>query len=203
LTSETAALETPAGAEIAATSTVTPTPIDRSGGEPGLIRVGRFEFSPHNCFACGQLNAGGLHLEIHVDERHAWTDVTLSDHFEGWPGIAHGGIVFTILDEVMAWSLVIADNIGVTARMDVAFKRPVPIDRPVHAEGWIVEQRRRRFEVASRIEDAETGESLAEATAVYLAASADRGRELGQRYGLRLIDTPMTSSSASDGGDAD
>ena len=162
-----------------------------------------FEFEPHNCFACGELNEHGLQLKLHLEERRSWTEFVLDDRFEGWRGVTHGGIIATVLDEVMAWSLVIADNIGVTARMDVAFKRPVPINRRVHAEGWIVEQRRRRFEVASRIEDAETGETLAEATAVYLAASADRGRELGQRYGLRLIDTPMTWSSASDAGDAD
>jgi len=197
LTSETAA------PEARAASAIDPARTGRSDETPGLVRVGRFEFSPHNCFACGQLNAGGLHLQIHVDEHRAWTDLTLSDRFEGWPGIAHGGVVSTILDEVMAWSLVIADHLGVTARMDVAFKRPVPIGRPVHAEGWIVEQRRRRFEVASRIQDTETGEILAEATAVYLAASVDRGRELGQRYGLRLIDVPPTSSSAPGAGDAD
>ena len=51
--------------------------------------------------------------------------------------MAHGGIVCTILDEVMAWALVAEDNWGVTARMNVDVPRPVPIGRPIRAEGWI------------------------------------------------------------------
>ena len=43
----------------------------------------------------------------------------------------------TILDEVMAWALVDHDIWGVTARMTVEFKRPVPIDRPIRAEGRV------------------------------------------------------------------
>ena len=68
--------------------------------------------SPHNCFACGTLNAHGLHLVFHVEQGRSWTELTLDRAFEGWEGIAHGGIVCTILDEVMAWALVGADNWG-------------------------------------------------------------------------------------------
>ena len=61
----------------------------------------------------------------------------------GLGGIAHGGIVTTILDEVMAWALIDHDHWGVTARMAVTFKRPVPIGEPIRGEGWVVEARRR------------------------------------------------------------
>ena len=61
---------------------------------------------PHHCFACGTLNIHGLHLELHVEDGRCWTELTLPERFEGWEGIAHGGIVCTILDEVMAWALV-------------------------------------------------------------------------------------------------
>ena len=77
----------------------------------------RFAFEPHNCFACGTLNAHGLHLELHVDGERCWTDLAIPSRFQGWDEIAHGGIVATILDEVMAWSLVDHDNWGLTARM--------------------------------------------------------------------------------------
>ncbi|HEV8547305.1 MAG TPA: hypothetical protein VGQ64_13500, partial [Candidatus Limnocylindrales bacterium] len=75
----------------------------------------RFRFEPHNCFACGALNTHGLHLELHVDGERCWTDLALPSRFQGWDEIAHGGIVATILDEVMAWSLVDHDNWGLTA----------------------------------------------------------------------------------------
>ena len=92
---------------------------------------------PHHCFACGTLNTRGLGPDLHVEPGRSWTDVTLDRRFEGWDGIAHGGILCTILDEVMAWSLVGADNWGVTARMRVEFRKPVEIGRPIRAEGWI------------------------------------------------------------------
>ncbi len=95
-----------------------------------------FEFEPHNCFACGSLNAHGLQLSLHLEDARSWTQLTLDERFEGWQGIAHGGIVSTILDEVMAWALVAEDNWGVTARMQVDFRKPVPIGRS-DSRGWV------------------------------------------------------------------
>jgi acyl-coenzyme A thioesterase PaaI-like protein len=148
----------------------------------------RFAFEPHNCFACGTLNAHGLHLELHVDGERCWTDLAIPSRFQGWDEIAHGGIVATILDEVMAWSLVDHDNWGLTARMTVDFKRPVPLERPIHAEGWVTAVRRRLITTAGRIVDQATGELLATAEATYVAAPEDRKRELKQRYGYRELE---------------
>ena len=145
----------------------------------------RFAFEPHNCFACGTLNTGGLHLDLHVDGERCWTDLEIPERFQGWDEIAHGGIVATILDEVMAWSLVDADNWGLTARLTVAFKRPVPLGRPIHVEGRITESRRRIITTAGRMVAAGSGEVLATAEALYVAATDDRKRDLKERYGYR------------------
>jgi hypothetical protein len=145
----------------------------------------RFAFEPHNCFACGTLNGDGLHLDLHVDGQRCWADLAIPARFQGWDEIAHGGIVTTILDEVMAWSLVDADSWGLTARLSVDFKRPVPLDRPIHAEGWITHARRRLVTTAGQIVDAASGEILATAEATYVAATDDRKQELKRRYGYR------------------
>jgi acyl-coenzyme A thioesterase PaaI-like protein len=153
-------------------------PVAEGGVQP-------FEIVPHNCFACGSLNASGMQLELHVGPDRAWTDVSLDRRFEGWDGIAHGGILCTILDEVMAWSLVGQDNWGLTARLSVDFKRPAYVARPLHAEGRMVRARRRLVETRSRIVDSLTGEELATASALYVAAGAARKLELQARYGFR------------------
>src|SRR2546428_1544464 len=98
-------------------------PAARDSGAPSR----RIEVEPHNCFACGTLNAHGLHLELHTEADRCWTRLTLSDRFEGWEGIAHGGILAAILDEVMAWALVGHDLWGLTPRMSVDFRRPVQV----------------------------------------------------------------------------
>ena len=116
--------------------------------------------------------------------------------FEGWEGIAHGGIVTTILDEVMAWALVDNDSWGVTARMQVEFKRPVPIGRPIRGEGRVVDVRRRIVRAEGVLVDAGDGTVLATAEATFVAAPEDRKQALKERYGFRLEpDAPATPDS--------
>jgi acyl dehydratase len=145
----------------------------------------RFAFDPHHCFACGTLNTGGLHLDLHVDGRRCWVDTAIPGRFQGWDEIAHGGIVTTILDEVMAWSLVDHDSWGLTARLSVDFKRPVPLETPIHAEGWITEARRRVLTTAARLTNPADGSVLATAEATYVAAPEARKAALKRRYGYR------------------
>ncbi len=151
------------------------------------LRAVRIEVEPHNCFACGELNAHGLHLTLHVASDRCWTELDVPQRFEGWQGIAHGGIVCTILDEVMAWALVDHDAWGLTARMSVDFKKPVRVGAPIRAEGWVTETRRRLLHTAAQIVDLTTGEVLATGEATYVAAPEDRKRELKERYRFRVV----------------
>jgi acyl-coenzyme A thioesterase PaaI-like protein len=154
------------------------------------VRIGgsRIVIEPHNCFACGSLNVHGLHLELHAGGDRCWTELVLDRRFEGWEGIAHGGIVCTILDEVMAWALVAEDNWGVTARLTVTFKKPIPIGLPIRADGWVTRSRRRLVETAGRIVDPATDVELATAVGAYVAADAARKQLLRERYGFRLLE---------------
>jgi uncharacterized protein (TIGR00369 family) len=152
--------------------------------------AGRFEFAAHNCFGCGTLNAGGLGLALHVEPGRSWTELALDRRFEGWEGVVHGGILCAILDEVMAWALVGEDNWGVTARMNVEFRRPVRVGMPIRAEGSISRSRRRIVDTTGRIADAATDEDLATATGVYVAADTARKQDLQARYAYRANGSP-------------
>ena len=184
----------------AAASSPTAAPVPSAAAnvvaQPG---VPRFELTPHNCFACGTLNAHGLGLVLHVEQGHSWTELSLDRAFEGWEGIAHGGIICTILDEVMAWALVGTDNWGVTARMNVNFHRPVPVGRHIRAEGSVATMRRKIVETTARLVDVESGEVLATATGTYVAAGDERKRALRERYGFRVLpgDEPGSAETAS------
>jgi acyl-coenzyme A thioesterase PaaI-like protein len=161
--------------------------------EPALRqRVGRFDFAAHGCFACGQLNVAGLRLDLHASDDRCWTEITLPATFQGWEGMTHGGVVAAIVDEVMAWSLIGVDRLGFTARLEVDFKRPVPIGRMIRAEGWITEQRRRRFNTAATITVSESGEVLVEARAIYLAAPLEQESALRDRYDIRRLDEAVS-----------
>ena len=172
-----------------APSTRSAPPARARAGRPAIETPdGRFEFAEHNCFACGTLNAGGLGLVLHIERGRSWCDATLDSRFEGWERVIHGGILCTILDEVMAWALVGEDNWGVTARMAVDFRRPVLVGMPIHAEGWITRSRRRVVDTAGRIVDPATGVELATATGVYVAAGAKQKQDLQERYAFKPAD---------------
>jgi acyl-coenzyme A thioesterase PaaI-like protein len=144
-----------------------------------------YTFEPHRCFACGELNEHGLHLELHASAAGCWTELELDHSFQGWDSVAHGGIVTTVLDEVMAWSVIGRDTWGVTARLAISFRRPVPIDVRIRAEGWVVQDRRRTYRTAGRVIDPATGTVLAEAEGTFVAAPPDQLAALQARYKLR------------------
>ena len=154
--------------------------------QPAILSYSDFRIRPHNCFACGELNEIGLHLQLNLEPERCWTELVMAPRFEGWEGIIHGGILCTILDEVMAWALVVHDNWGVTARLSIDFRQPVAVGQKIRAEGWITEARRRIQVTAGRIVDSETGRELATAQATYVAASESRKRELKERYGVAV-----------------
>ncbi len=192
MTSDVAEVRSPraarAGTPAGAASEDGPASPPGAVSDAGRQRVGRFDFAAHRCFACGQLNMAGLRLQLHAAGDRCWTETTLPAQFQGWEGMTHGGVVSAILDEVMAWSLIGADRLGFTARLEVDFKRPVPVERAIRAEGWIETQRRRRFDTRAKITDVATGEVLAEARAIYLAAPRDQEAALRQRYDIRVVD---------------
>lgn len=200
------ATDAAAGTESA---TDVPGPVDRvstavGGSQPSAGATARasvtidgvpFPIRPHRCFACGSLNVEGLGLGLHVDGDTCWTELSLPDRFEGWEGIAHGGIVCTILDEVMAWSLAARGEWALTARMTVDFKRPVRVGQAIRAEGRRDRARRRLLDTSARLVDATTGELLASAQAVYVVAPDDQKEALMRRYGFALDEAAAAGGS--------
>jgi len=101
-------------------------------------------FDDGNCFACGPANPIGMHL--HFDRSQDGDGVvaraTLASEFQGWRGIAHGGIVMALLDEAMAHAAGYAGHRGVTAAVNVRFRKPVPLETPIEIRGRVTWQRR-------------------------------------------------------------
>jgi uncharacterized protein (TIGR00369 family) len=167
-------------------------------------REGAFDFEPHRCFACGELNEHGLHLTIHTDPTGSWTETELAQQFQGWEEVAHGGIVCTLLDEAMAWAVIGRGTWGVTARLNVTFRRPIPVGLPIRAEGWVVDETRRVHKAEGRIVDTATGEVLAIGESTFVAVPPSEVERLKARYGMRRLadarDTTGTVDARAEGG---
>jgi acyl-coenzyme A thioesterase PaaI-like protein len=99
--------------------------------------------------------------------------VPLSIH-RGAPGLLHGGLAATALDEAMGglgWALDGAHTM--TATLNLKYRRPVPIDGgTVTVEAWRpVREARRRHRVFGRILLA-SGEVAVEATGIFVQVRA-------------------------------
>lgn len=96
------------------------------------------------CFVCGRENPAGLKLEFYEDPEtnHVRAEVTIPCEYQGYPGVVHGGIVSTILDEVSGRAVMVEegdDRLMATLRMTVRFHRPTPTETPLTAVGWVTQ----------------------------------------------------------------
>ncbi|MCW2667668.1 MAG: thioesterase [Frankiales bacterium] len=83
---------------------------------------------PHypTCLGCGPDAAHGYHLSVRRDGEDAVvTDYVFGPEKSGAPGIAHGGAVATVADDVLGYLLHVARVPGVTRRLEVDYLKPV------------------------------------------------------------------------------
>lgn len=121
-----------------------------------------------NCFACGCENPVGLKLKFRIEPGSgvAVCETSLADHFNGWKGAAHGGIITTLLDETMVYACTSTGVFTVTGSITVRFHKPVPTGALLKITGWVEENRKRSVSTAGKIEL--DGKMLASGTAVLI-----------------------------------
>ena len=122
----------------------------------------------HNCFVCGVRNPFGLHLRFYQSGPGEVTaNYTVSNEYQGYPGIVHGGIVAAMLDEVTGRSHMHGDppRFMYTARLEVQYRKNVPVGKPLRLVGKALESKRRTATAHGAIYDLD-GVLLAEANAL-------------------------------------
>ncbi len=125
-----------------------------------------------NCFVCGEKNPAGLKLKFKLDreKRFLQTIFVPGPTHQGWDGIVHGGIISTLLDEVMAKLVYELGYPAVTASLEVRFKRPAPILEPLRVHGEIAEESKRLIRAKASI-SMEDGTVLATGTSTFIKQS--------------------------------
>ena len=143
----------------------------------------RYAFADHNCFACGDTNPIGMRLHIELGEGSANTTWTPGPDFVGWEDKVHGGLLATLLDEVMAWAPSSYDSWAVTAEMNIRYRSPANPGEELTANAWVDQRRRRIYHVRGEVHGAD-GRLVAEAEGRFLGASPSAKADLKARYGL-------------------
>jgi len=112
--------------------------------EEEKIRIPKIE--GYRCFACGTANPIGLNLQFYRSGNSICSDITLGQYHEGWDNMAHGGIVSTVLDEVMSWTILYFKRVFfVTRKMEVKYIKPVLIGEPLTVKGKLMEENRQNL----------------------------------------------------------
>jgi acyl-coenzyme A thioesterase PaaI-like protein len=103
-----------------------------------MKRIPMPKIEGYHCFACGTRNPHGLNMSFYLFGDSVRSDVTLSGDHVGWENIAHGGIISTVLDEVMGWAVIaFRRTFFVTRSMEVRYLRPVQVHMPLTAVGRV------------------------------------------------------------------
>jgi len=142
----------------------------------------------HHCFGCGDLNEHGLHLRFTPDPKGNGVSAMFlpASRVEGYTGVVHGGIISTVLDEVMAWSLYRHDIWAVTGTLTTRYRKPIRIGEETRATGFLVQDRRRAVEMRAEIRRVADGTVLADATATFIRVAEDQARAWQERYLQRV-----------------
>lgn len=124
-----------------------------------------------DCFACGMENEIGLKLQFYADgEGGVVGEYVVARHFEGYPGIAHGGIITAMLDEALVRAFLLEDpnRLMYTARLTTRFRKHVPLEQPLRLTAKITIDRQTKGEAEAKIFGPE-GDLLVEGQALMVS----------------------------------
>jgi uncharacterized protein (TIGR00369 family) len=137
------------------------------------------------CFVCGMQNPIGLKAFFYQDEEgRVVAHFTGKEEHQGYPGVMHGGIVTALLDEVIARVAIAQDLLwGVTAKLEVRFRRPVPLGQPLTLVGEMTRLRSRTLEAHGEIR-LEDDTVAAEAEGVYIRLPQEEIERMEEELGF-------------------
>ncbi|MDR3289353.1 MAG: PaaI family thioesterase [Peptococcaceae bacterium] len=131
-----------------------------------------------NCFGCGVKNPIGLHLTCTYAEDSVTAEIVIGKNFEGYPGVVHGGIVTTLLDEMMAKAVYVQANIRVaTADLRLRFLSPARVEERLRLVASIRKVDGRKYYTSGRMEAG--GKILAEAEGLFIGVGESLRSEKG------------------------
>lgn len=127
----------------------------------------------NHCFGCGTDNAQGLQVTFVLGTAPdgsptATGTATLTRTHQGAPGFVHGGIIATLMDEVMSKLNRPLGALAMTRHMEVDYLRPAPLGQPLTLTGRHLRRDARKLFHLAELTDAE-GKVLATAKGLFIA----------------------------------
>ncbi len=120
------------------------------------------------CFVCGPGNPIGLRVSFRLEDGVCRAEFTPETHHQGYDGVTHGGIIYSLLDDVMANCLFLRGIRAYTAKCTIRYRDPVPVGTPLRLEGRELRKKGRFAVLEGRVLRAESGDIAAEAESTFL-----------------------------------
>lgn len=128
--------------------------------------------SGSNCFVCGPDNPYGLKISFHMEGNKCCAEYCPPEHYCGFDGVTHGGILFSLLDDVMANWLYLQGESAYTGKCEIRYREPAATEVCYRLEAEQLSRRGRTAKMAGRILHPEDGRIVAEATATFVVMTS-------------------------------
>lgn len=147
-------------------------------GKEGYHYGDLVDFSP----LAGLANPVAPPMSIHkADDATLVGRVTFSAAYEGGPGFAHGGYVAAAFDELLGLTQSLTGEAGMTAKLEVRYRSPCPLNTELRMEGRVHKAEGRRIVARGTMY---AGDRLvAEGEATFIVLEHEEYRERVSRFG--------------------
>jgi len=122
----------------------------------------------NQCFVCGPGNPYGLQVRFRMDAEVCRGEFTAEPRHMGYDNVVHGGLLFSLLDDVMANWLYLQGERCFTARAEVRYRDKLPVGVPVRLEGRLVKRKARLAELQGRVIRADNDSVVVEASGKFM-----------------------------------
>jgi len=137
----------------------------------------------HSCFVCGESNPIGFNLRFETDGTIVTARVVPRREHAGFREVVHGGLVATLLDEVMVWACAVATRrFAYCAELNVRFLQPLRPGEPSILSAHLATNRKNRIFEAEGSLKTEAGVTLATSTGKYLPISEADASKLAEDF---------------------
>jgi len=125
----------------------------------------------NNCFVCGIDNPIGLKVEFSLLDDVCIGSFTPQMQHAGYDNLTHGGILFSLLDDVMANWAWLQGKKCFTAKADIRYRQELPIGTEVLLEGRCTKLRGRLAQMEGVIIRMDDRSIVAESTGSFMMSS--------------------------------
>ena len=132
---------------------------------------------PYTCFCCSPRNSSGLNLSFWEEGDEVFTLWDPGNTYDGFPGVLHGGLQATVMDEVAAWTVYVkCGTSGVTVNLNVNYKTPAFTGKgALKIAASVIEHNKRLARLAAKVIKAD-GTLASEATVTYFLYPLDKAK---------------------------